>query len=160
MISKGVSPPRMKGQPPSGKKTSQRSVEKSSINQKSFDKDLESEEYYRPPTGPRGGTITHYTNASFTSRTNQSFVEGDDYFAPLKVLSGERVQRQEKDEKYPWICDYVKENQEDELTESISSLIKHDLAKRMLSLDYKRVLDAASQIIKICKEIAYQNELR
>jgi hypothetical protein len=54
----------------------------------------------------------------------------------------------------------VKENQEDELTESIGSLIKHDLAKRMLSLDYKRVLDAASQIIKICKEIAYQNELR
>ena len=67
------------------------------------------------------------------------------------MLSGERVQRQEKDERYPWIYDYIKESQEEELTDSINSLIKHDLTKKMLSYDYKRVLEGASQIIKICK---------
>lgn len=30
----------------------------------------------------------------------------------------------------------------------------------MLSVDYRKVLEAAVQIMKICKEIAYQNELR
>ena len=45
LVSKGVSPPRHKGQPPiSGKKNAshqQKSLEKSILNQKSFDKDYD-----------------------------------------------------------------------------------------------------------------------
>lgn len=30
----------------------------------------------------------------------------------------------------------------------------------MLSLDYRKVIEAASQIIKLCKDIAHHNEIR
>ena len=131
----------------------QKSLEKSSLAQKSFDKDFDDERQ------SRGGTRS-YQNLPIIGRGIQSYVEGDDNFAPLKVLSAERVRRQEKDERYPWLFDYIKESQEEDLVESINGLIKQDLAKKMLSMDYRRVLDAASQIIKMCKEIAYQNEIR
>ena len=131
----------------------QKSLEKSSLAQKSFDKDFDDERQSRGGTGS-------YQNLPIIGRGIQSYVEGDDNFAPLKVLSAERVRRQEKDERYPWLFDYIKESQEEDLVESINGLIKQDLAKKMLSMDYRRVLDAASQIIKMCKEIAYQNEIR
>jgi hypothetical protein len=44
-------------------------------------------------------------------KQNRSFVEGNEDFAPLKLLSSERVHRQEKDERYPWMCDNILESQ-------------------------------------------------
>ena len=100
-VSKGVSPPRMKPQPPMSVKKlpQQKSLQKNSLAQKSFERDFEDDRQ------SRGGG--NYQNIP-VSRGFHSYIEGDDNFAPLKVLSAERVQRQEKDERHPWLLDYIK----------------------------------------------------
>lgn len=36
-------------------------------------------------------------------------------------------------------------------------LFKADLSKKMLSIDYKKVIEAGSQIMKLSKDIAHHN---
>lgn len=132
------------------KATTQRSLGKSNAAQRSFDKDLDHDN-----NQPMYSTMNNM-GASILKQT-QTFVEGNDDFAPLKVLASERVLRQEKDERYPWMCDTILESQEEELIDSFNCLFKPELSKKMLSLDYRKVIDAASQIIKLCKDISHQN---
>lgn len=87
MISKGQSPPK-KTPPLSNKKLpTQRSLGKSNAAQRSFDKDLEHDSH--PPMH----TTMNSMGASILRQT-QTFVEGNEQFAPLKVLASERVMRQ------------------------------------------------------------------
>jgi hypothetical protein len=39
----------------------------------------------------------------------------------------------------------------------LQNLFKADLAKKMLSIDYKKVIEAASEIIKLSKDISHHN---
>ena len=80
LVSKGVSPPRHKAQPPiSAKKPIQKSLEKNNFMQKSFERDFEEDKPIRRET---------YQNIPHFGKAQETLVEGDDNFAPLKVLSG------------------------------------------------------------------------
>jgi hypothetical protein len=39
-------------------------------------------------------------------------------------------------------------------------LFKTEVSKKMFALDYRKVTEAATQIIKLCKDIAHHNEIR
>jgi hypothetical protein len=38
--------------------------------------------------------------------------------------------------------------------------VRLDLAKRLLAFDYKRVLEGAVQIMKLCKDVSHQGQIR
>ena len=50
--------------------------------------------------------------------------------------------------------------QEETLRSDIENLIREDVAKRLLSMDYKRVLDAATLLIKATKDINHQTQFK
>lgn len=87
-------------------------------------------------------------------------MEDNEEFAPLKVLASERVQRQENDERCPWIGDNIKDSQEEELIEAINCLFKPDTARKMVSMDHRKVNEACQHIMRLCKDITHQNQIR
>ena len=54
----------------------------------------------------------------------------------------------------------VKDSQEEELIDSISCLFKDDLGRKMMSMDHRKLNDSCQQLIRLCKDIAHQNEIR
>ncbi len=44
--------------------------------------------------------------------------------------------------------------------EDIEKLIRPELTKRLLSFEYKRVLEGAIQIMKLCKDVSNQGQIR
>ena len=44
--------------------------------------------------------------------------------------------------------------------DAIGALFKPDLAKKMISMDHRKVNDACQQIMRMCSDIAHQNEIR
>ena len=88
ILSRGGSPPKinLKQPPLSAKKnTGQRSVSKGR-NMKNDDRDDDMDRQMYSTMQPN--------NSSFMKSENRSFIEGNDYFAPLKILGSQRVQRQ------------------------------------------------------------------
>jgi hypothetical protein len=39
-------------------------------------------------------------------------------------------------------------------------LINHELSKKLLSFDYKRVIEGVVQVIKLSKDLTYQSQMR
>jgi hypothetical protein len=39
-------------------------------------------------------------------------------------------------------------------------LISHELSKKLLSFDYKRVIEGVVQVIKLSKDLTYQSQMR
>jgi hypothetical protein len=87
-----------------------------------------------------------------------TLVNGDEYFAPMNYLTLYRVERQEHQSQFS-LEDFT-DYQEDTLKEQISLLINPNLVKKMFSFNPKRVSDGILQLIKLCKEISYQNHFR
>jgi hypothetical protein len=87
-----------------------------------------------------------------------TLVNGDEFFAPMNYLTLYRVERQEHQSQFS-LEDFT-DYQEDALKEQISLLINPNLAKKMFSFNHKRVSDGILQLIKLCKEISYQNHFR
>ena len=88
IISRGGSPPKvnLKQPPLSAKKnTTQRSVSKGR-NMKNDERDDDMERQMYSTIQPN--------NSSFMKNESRSFIEGNDNFAPLKILGSQRVQRQ------------------------------------------------------------------
>jgi hypothetical protein len=87
-----------------------------------------------------------------------TLVNGDEYFASMNYLTLYRVERQEHQSQFS-LEDFT-DYQEDTLKEQISLLINPNLVKKMFSFNHKRVSDGILQLIKLCKEISYQNHFR
>ena len=86
-----------------------------------------------------------------------TLVNGDEFFAPMNYLTLYRVERQENRH---FSLEEFTDQQEDTLKEQITLLINPNLVKKMFSFNQKRVSDAILQLIKLCKEVSYQNHFR
>ena len=75
-------------------------------------------------------------------------------------MTAERIERQEAEERQPWKTDEIKEVHSAELCNSILRLIKPELSQRLLALDYKKVLDGFYMLMKFCKDLNYQSQIR
>jgi hypothetical protein len=127
MVSKGPSPPKNKEMARglqsaiSAKKIPPRSDSKTKAFSQVFEVGGDNEEggntQLQPPV--RKEFYSTFQPTSTLPAQGRSLMEGNEDFAPLKILTSERVQRQEKDERYPWSCDNVMEAQSDELRESL-----------------------------------------
>ena len=54
----------------------------------------------------------------------------------------------------------MKESQEDSVKDSIERLIKTEIAKKMMSHDYKRAMEAVVYLTKTTTNVAYQSQIR
>ena len=72
----------------------------------------------------------------------------------------QRVERVSSEDTYIWRLDEIRETQEELIRTDIESLIREDIAKKMLSFDYKRVVEGASILVKACNDINQQAQLK
>jgi len=56
--------------------------------------------------------------------------------------------------------DEIKEHQEESIRSEMERLINYDLSKKLLSFDYKRVIEGVVQVIKLSKDLTYQSQMR
>jgi hypothetical protein len=64
------------------------------------------------------------------------------------------------DEKGNVRLDEIKEHQEESIRSEMERLINYDLSKKLLSFDYKRVIEGVVQVIKLSKDLTYQSQMR
>ena len=97
------------------------------------------------------------TQIKQTPSSVSTLVQGDEWFAQLKFLTQFRVDRQDNK---PWALDQLKQDEEDSLKNQINMLFKPELTRKMFSCNPKRLGQAVLLIIKLCKEVTFQNHFR